>query len=139
MQKIIVSLMALLLIACSSAGAEPYQCPASISANWSVPVVPSGWQTSGVNSNLARHFLSAVTFTLGPPSERAFLRPSDKRDAGAGKTTEVFELSPAQGHEGWLVCMYLNTPAVVFKPLAEKPQRCEVTYSDKAVSAIECK
>ena len=134
---IVIALVVVLIS--GQAPATTYQCPASISANWSISAVPNGWQTSDVSRNSGRHPLSAVTFTHGHPSEGAFLRPSDRKESAGGKAVETYELSQRDEHAGWLVCMYLNTPAVVFKPLAARHQRCEVSYLNKAVSTISCR
>jgi len=127
------------LASASHAETTFYKCPPEISVRWSVDSVPSGWETSAAAENLVRHFLSAVTFSHGHPRERAFLRPANREELGDGKTREFYQLSYPDSPQGWLICMYLNTPATVFKPLVKRHQSCEVTYASQTISAIECR
>jgi hypothetical protein len=113
-----------------------FVCPVEVAAGWGVTSVPNGWR-SATSTRPGRYALRGATFTYGHPDGSAYLKPSAARTqgAGAGAVRMVdYRFEPlAEGV--WLVCAYHDTPAILYRRLAGRPTRCEVTYPpDSAAS-----
>jgi hypothetical protein len=117
-------------------------CPARIDAAWNVASAPEGWDAFG-SGTVERHHLRGATFTYGHPRARAFLKPSATPLDRSAPRTDVYRFSASYPDGVWLVCRYVNTPAIVFKRLPGSPKSCRVTHpvnaARSAVQTIACR
>lgn len=130
-------LLAFLLPVVADAADPSHVCPAEISAVWSIPSPPEGWNTLEIDP-VARHRLRGATFTDGHPKGQAFLKPYDAATNAPGTKglrRDVYHFTAAYPDGIWLVCRYQDTPAIVFKRLSETPKSCDVSYSMNAANA----
>lgn len=117
----------------------PYACPAELSVATSVTRVPEGWAT--LDSPEGKHRLISATFANGHPKGLGYLRPSGNATT-PGKRREVYRFPAKYPNGVWLVCLYRDTSAILFKRLTDVPQTCEVSYAGTAsslsVETISC-
>jgi len=99
-------------------------CPATVSINQKVDLVPPGWS---VSSEPAVFRFINVTFSSGPPAEQAFLVPSSGTDNDQRRVS-VWSFHPEDPTEKWISCQYSNTILMLSRKLPPGTRQCEVVY-----------
>ncbi|MDH5328110.1 MAG: hypothetical protein OEZ68_18615 [Gammaproteobacteria bacterium] len=132
----------LTLVACSSIADAEYSCPQKVSVAWQITDPPKGWHVFGDNrDNKHEHYLVSSTFSIGPPEDGGFLKPSEVvKSKNSIPETEVYKFPNIPNQSIWLVCLYGNTPAVVSNKLPDSIKSCKVAHSkDLSNQKVSCK
>lgn len=125
-------LMASLPISSRAEPEERNTCPPKIMVIQTVSSeTHEGWSDYGTRDE---HPLVGVSFSYGPPDQKALLAPS--REIKKGKNTISTWILPKSDTDYWVSCEYAGTSAVVAKPLSKNKGICTVEHDSRFSTPI---
>lgn len=107
-------------------GADFYTCPPELKVVTHVAVPPSAWEAINTDD---LHPYVGVSFSLGPPSDRAILAPDGARKIQGGRMAIWHFPDSVQAY--WVSCLYAETSASLTKKLPASIGSCEVEYDGR--------
>jgi hypothetical protein len=137
----LVLIFSALLGSSTSSLASEIVCPETINVEQRYEGVPEGsWVALDTYFSNVHHF-DAISFSNGPPTDRAFLSP-DQSVTKKYKKNDVYIFPSGMKSQVWVLCQYLDTSVSIARPLTEVHHRCEVTYDSltafASVKSVNC-
>lgn len=127
-------------LAAAGAATADDLCPPAATPADTMPA-PEGWRAWRTDE--ARSYkLADMTFSDGPPEERALLSPASSVRHGSSRT-DTYDFTAATLRDVWVICQYRNTTIALVRQSDLRGKRCQLEYAKNGpvgdLTSIACK